>query len=215
MRRYLYLYVTVALDPAAFAQTTPQDHPADRHRANNRHRSSRIADARTDQVPAAQYSPLAAQGGYSRGRTSPLDAMVHALNPRDVNLGAIWERRRAWLENAGANRYFWYSFGATIAVILSWFALAWMHNDRVRERWQLAEHAADALRYAEYCKRRAKEAIDRYNCTSRRATASSKPASPEWRHRRRRISKITSAKSNDSRPTTTQGIAGEATPGGT
>ena len=115
-------------------------------------------------VPAARYSPLAAQGGYSRGRTSPLEAMVHALNPRDVNLGAAWEeRRRAWLENAGANRYFWYSFGATILVILSWFALAWMHNDRVRERWQLAEHAADALRYGEYCKRRAKEAIDRYN----------------------------------------------------
>jgi hypothetical protein len=76
----------------------------------------------------------------------------------------MWEdRRRAWLENAGANRYFWYSFGATIIVVLSWFALAWMHNDRVRERWQLAEHAADALRYGEYCKRKAKEAIDRYN----------------------------------------------------
>ena len=76
----------------------------------------------------------------------------------------MWEeRRRAWLENAGANRYFWYSFGATLLVILSWFALAWMHNDRVRERWQLAEHAADALRYGEYCKRKAKEAIDRYN----------------------------------------------------
>jgi hypothetical protein len=115
-------------------------------------------------VPAAQFSPLAAQGGYTRGGTSPLAAMVHALNPRDVNLGAVWEeRRRVWLENAGANRYFWYSFGATIIVILSWFALAWMHNDRVRERWQLAEHAADALRYGEYCKRRAKEAIDRYN----------------------------------------------------
>jgi hypothetical protein len=90
--------------------------------------------------------------------------MVHALNPRDVNLGAMWEeRRRAWLENAGTNRYFWYSFGVTIVVILSWFALAWVQNDRVRERWQLAEHAADALRYAEYCKQRAKEAIARYN----------------------------------------------------
>jgi hypothetical protein len=90
--------------------------------------------------------------------------MVHALNPREVNLGAMWEeRRRAWLENAGANRYFWYSFGVTILVILSWFALAWVQNDRVRERWQLAEHAADALRYAEYCKRKAVEAIDRYN----------------------------------------------------
>ncbi|MGA1998250.1 MAG: hypothetical protein ABSH45_20990 [Bryobacteraceae bacterium] len=116
------------------------------------------------QAPAAQYSPLAAEGGYSHAHTSPLDAMVHALNPHDVDLGAAWEtRRRAWLENAGANRYFWYSFAATAAVILSWFALAWVQTDRVRERWQLAEHAADALRYAEYCKRRAREAISRYN----------------------------------------------------
>jgi hypothetical protein len=107
---------------------------------------------------------LAAQGGYAGGRTSPLDAAVHALNPHDVNLGEIWERRRQqWLENAGANPYFWFSFSITAVVILSWFALAWVHSDRVRERWQLAEHAADALRYAEYCKRRASEAIGRYN----------------------------------------------------
>ena len=42
-------------------------------------------------VPAARYSPLAAQGGYAGGRTSPLDAAVHALNPHDVNLGEIWD----------------------------------------------------------------------------------------------------------------------------
>ena len=58
--------------------------------------------------------PLVAQGRLLEVDTSPLEATVHALNPRDVNLGAIWEeRRRAWLENAGANRYFWYSFGVT------------------------------------------------------------------------------------------------------
>ena len=115
-------------------------------------------------MPAARYSPLAAQGGYAGGRTSPLDAAVHALNPHDVNLGEIWERRRRqWLENAGANPYFWFSFVVTVTVILSWFALAWVHTDRVRERWRLAEHAADALRYAEYCKHRASEAIGRYN----------------------------------------------------
>jgi|SRR5581483_2835156 len=115
-------------------------------------------------APTARYSPLAAQGGYAGGRTSPLEAVVHALNPHDVNLGDAWERRRRqWLENAGANPYFWFSFVVTGTVLLSWFALAWVHTDRVRERWQLAEHAADALRYAEYCKRRASEAIGRYN----------------------------------------------------
>src|SRR5207253_1844864 len=156
------LYICSALavaGPALFGQTGPQDHPAPAPAPQQRqYRKSE------ERVPAGQYSPLAAQGGYSRARTTPLEAMVHALNPRDVNFGAMWEeRRRVWLENAGANRYFWYSFGATAVVILSWFALAWVQNDRVRERWQLAEHAADALRYAESCKRRAKEAIDRYN----------------------------------------------------
>jgi len=168
IRQYLNLCFALAvLDPALFGQGAPDNQstaPATRQLQSpaqpqlGRHQES------DQRVPAAQYSPLAAQGGYSRGRTSPLEAMVHALNPRDVNLGAMWEERRsAWLENAGANRYFWYSFGATALVILSWFALAWMHTDHVRERWQLAEHAVDALRYGEYCKRRAKEAIDRYN----------------------------------------------------
>jgi len=115
-------------------------------------------------APAARYSPLAAQGGYAAGRTSPLEAVIHTLNPHDVNLGDVWERRRRqWLENAGANPYFWFGFAVTVALILSWFVLAWIHTDRVRERWQLAEHAADALRYAEYCRRRASAAIGRYN----------------------------------------------------
>jgi len=167
MRRHLYIYLAlVVAEPALLCQNSTQA-PAsrsDRGRqepAQPRPNRTQGSDA---PVPAAQYSPLAAKGGYSNSHTSPLEAMVHALNPHDVNLGAIWEeRRRAWLENAGANRYFWYSFGATALLILSWFALAWMHTDRVRERWQLAEHAADALRYAEYCKRRGQEAIGRYN----------------------------------------------------
>jgi hypothetical protein len=166
MHRYLYMCVALAVvGPALISQARSQDQSAaPASRQQEAATQSPLHQEPDQRVAAAQYSPLAAQGGYSRARSSPLDAMVHALNPRDVNLGAMWEeRRRAWLENAGANRYFWYSFGATIVVILSWFALAWVQNDRVRERWQLAEHAADALRYAEYCKRKAKEAIDRYN----------------------------------------------------
>jgi hypothetical protein len=168
MRRHLRLYLVLAfVDVALFGQDSAQiqgRQPTTRQQQDpGQPRMNRNRGADT-QAPAAQYSPLAAQGGYSRAHASPLDAMVHAFNPRDVNLGDMWEaRRRAWLENSGANRYFWYSFAATALLILSWFALAWVHNDRVRERWQLAEHAADALRYAEYCKRRAREAIRRYN----------------------------------------------------
>jgi len=168
MHRYLYMYVALAVTGTVLSgQVGAQIQ--NRQLATGQQPGS--APPRLHQrqgsdgpSPAAEYSPLAAEGGYSHTHTSPLEAMAHALNPHDVDLGAMWEaRRRAWLENAGANRYFWYSFAATAALILSWFALAWVHTDCVRERRQLAEHAADALRYAEYCKRRAREAISRYN----------------------------------------------------
>jgi hypothetical protein len=115
-------------------------------------------------IPAAQYSPLAAQGGYDQYRRSPWEAIVHELNPWNLNLGQVWEQRRqAWLDNAATNRYFWYAFCATGLLILSWFALAWIQIDRINETWDLAEDAADALRYSEYCKRQAKDAILRHN----------------------------------------------------
>jgi hypothetical protein len=168
MHRCLYICAVLAIiDPTLFGQAANQDQsptPISREQQTPAQLQLHWRQESDQRVPATQYSPLAAQGGYSQSHTSLLEAMVHALNPRNVNLGSIWEdRRRAWLENAGANRYFWYSFGVTVLVILSWFALAWVQNDRLRERWQLAEHAADALRYAEYCKRKAVEAIDRYN----------------------------------------------------
>jgi hypothetical protein len=73
------------------------------------------------------------------------------------------ERKQAWLDNALYNQYFWYSFWVTGMLLLSWFAIAWIHNDRHRATWELAECASDALRYSEYCKREAKEAIRRHN----------------------------------------------------
>jgi cell division protein FtsB len=167
MRRHLRVYLVLAvIEPALFGQVSAQiqdRQPVAAQQSPGQPRMNRYQGSDA-QAPAAQYSPLAARGGYSHSNTSPVEAGVRALNPHDVNLGAMWEaRRRAWLDNAGANRYFWYSFGATTLLILSWLALAWVHNDRVRERWQLAEHAADALRYAGYCKRKAREAISRYN----------------------------------------------------
>jgi hypothetical protein len=85
MRRYLYICVALAVTGAVLSgQVGGQRRGSD------------------GQVPAAQYSPLAAEGGYSRAHTSPLDAMVHALNPHNVDLGA--------------NRYFWYSFAARVVL---------------------------------------------------------------------------------------------------
>jgi len=114
--------------------------------------------------PAAQYSPLAAAGGYGRSGVTPWQAIVNYFNPHHLNMGQLFaERKQAWLDNALYNQYFWYSFWVTGLLMLSWFAIAWIHNDRHRATWELAECASDALRYSEYCKREAKEAIRRHN----------------------------------------------------
>ena len=98
MRRYLYFYLVLAVvEPALFGQVSAQtqDRQSQTWQLQPSSQPSLGRQQESDaQVPAAQYSPLAAQGGYSHARTSPLDAMVHALNPRDVNLGAMWEARR-------------------------------------------------------------------------------------------------------------------------
>src|SRR5207244_535434 len=99
MRPYVSICtVLIAAGLQLSAQTRPE----------NSERPTTVRDAqpatrreRDAAMPASRYSPLAAQGGYAGGRTSPLDAAVPALNPHDVNLGEIWERRRRqWLDNA-------------------------------------------------------------------------------------------------------------------
>jgi hypothetical protein len=197
MRRYIYICLALAattpsllgqrngqedqlsrtsgapgMHPSQQYQRTAPSHapesPSERPQANITIQQQPAAPAARQNIPAARYSPLAAQGGYDRFRTPPWEAfrraIVQKLNPQNSNLGVMWEQwRQEWLENAAANRYFWYAFWTTLILILSWFALAWIQLDRSRETWELAELAADALRYSEYCKRQAKHAITRYN----------------------------------------------------
>jgi hypothetical protein len=183
MRRYL-IYIFVALTvviPPVFGQDTQDEEPKPQstvteptpnpdgspapvrpeRRAAQPAYSYRPTQKRP---PAAQYSPLAAAGGYGHPGVTPWQAIVNYFNPHHLNMGQLFaERKQAWLDNALYNQDFWYSFWATGLLILSWFAIAWIHNDRHRATWELAECASDALRYSEYCKREAKEAIRRHN----------------------------------------------------
>jgi hypothetical protein len=179
MLRILYIYVVLALTaPSVLGQqgevqqpwaAIPHSQPLSAQSPSARQSQPPPSPSQQywpapKRIPATQYSPLAAQGGYDRYRQSPWEAIVHKLNPWNLNLGQIWEQRRqAWLDNAATNRYFWYAFCTTGLLILSWFALAWIQIDRITETWDLAEDAADALRYAEYCKRQAKDAVRRHN----------------------------------------------------
>jgi hypothetical protein len=182
MRSYLFIYValTVAILSAfgqdaneeAKAQSTateqtPNPNPDGSSapvRPTRRAAPPAYSYRPTQKRPAAQYSPLAAAGGYARPGVTPWQAIVNYFNPHHLNMGQLFaERKQAWLDNALYNQYFWYSFWVTGLLILSWFVIAWIHNDRVRATWELAECASDALRYSEYCKREAKEAIHRHN----------------------------------------------------
>jgi hypothetical protein len=110
------------------------------------------------------YSPLAAAGGYKRERQTFWEFWWYQFNPRNVNYGAwIEQRRQMFLEQAGANRYFWFSFWAfaTICFLLLWAAKERM--DRKDTEWEAAECLADLANYADYCKRHALEAIQKHN----------------------------------------------------
>ncbi len=110
------------------------------------------------------YSPLAAAGGNKRQQQTFWEFWWHQFNPRNINYGAwIEQRRRVFLEQAGENRYFWFSFWAftTVCFLLLWAAKERM--DRKDTEWEAAECLADLANYADYCKRHALEAIQKHN----------------------------------------------------
>ena len=110
------------------------------------------------------YSPLAAGGGYRRPHATFWEFWWSRINPGEFNYGAwIEQRRRVFLEQAGANRYFWFSFWSLTALC---FLLLWLAKERMDRKdveWESAACLADLANYAEYCKRHALEAIRQHN----------------------------------------------------
>lgn len=110
------------------------------------------------------YSPLAAAGGYKRQQQTFWEFWWHQFNPRNINYGEwIEQRRRVFLEQAGENRYFWFSFWAFATIC---FLLLWAGKERMERKdteWEAAECLADLANYADHCKRHALEAIQKHN----------------------------------------------------
>ena len=110
------------------------------------------------------YSPLAAAGGYRQQRQTFWEFWWHQFNRRNINYGEwIEQRRQVFLEQAAANRYFWFSFWAFAAIC---FLLLWVAKERMDRKdteWEAAGCLADLANYAEYCKRHALEAIQKHN----------------------------------------------------
>jgi polyribonucleotide nucleotidyltransferase len=85
------------------------------------------------------------------------------INPDNTDYGSIWEqRKRAFLSQLG-NRYFQYSFGATVAIVLLLTVTIVQRVNYKRALNVAAQSIADVIRHDEYSRQVAREAIRRYN----------------------------------------------------
>jgi hypothetical protein len=115
-------------------------------------------------VPAAQYSPLAAQGGYRGQKLTWYEALFRSLNPKNVDWGMSWEQRRSiFLENSIGNKYFMYTAALSMLLVYSFVVIVWQRWNHAERLKQLAQGAADAMNYAQYWKAGAEKATRKHN----------------------------------------------------
>ena len=130
------------------------------------HRGTRnaVPDAKMGRSPAAQYSPLAAQGGYRGQRTTWYDALFRSFNPRNIDWGMSWEQRRAaFLENTIANKYFVFCAFLVLCFYAAVLAIGWMAWDHKKDIRHFETELVKARNWAAYWKSRAIEAITKHN----------------------------------------------------
>lgn len=114
--------------------------------------------------PAARYSPLAAQGGYQSLQTTWYDALLHSLNPRNIDWGKRWEQRReAFLENTFGNKYFVFCAFLMLSFYAALLAIAWIVWDHKKDIGYFETELVKARNWATYWKGRAIEAITKHN----------------------------------------------------
>ena len=84
--------------------------------------------------PAARYSPLAAAGGYKSQHVTWYDALLHSLNPKNIDWGLRWEQRRAnFLENTIANKYFVFCAFLVLCFYATLVAIGWIVRDHKQD----------------------------------------------------------------------------------
>ncbi len=113
---------------------------------------------------AAQYSPLAAQGGYRGQKMTWYEALFRSLNPKNIDWGMSWEHRRSiFLENSIGNKYFMYTAALSLLLVYSFVVIVWQRWNHAERLKQLAQRAADAMNYAKYWKQGADKATRKHN----------------------------------------------------
>jgi len=113
--------------------------------------------------PQAQPHVQPAQRLYHR-RDTWHEFLLKQFNPDSLDYGTwIEQRRQAFLQARLRNPYFGYSFGATVALLLTAAVCAKLWFDHRRAMWITAEMMADLYNHDQYSREVAKQAIQKYN----------------------------------------------------
>jgi hypothetical protein len=143
------------------SETTParQSSPSDRSRAAKVVPNSPYAES-----PAGRYSPLAAAGGYKGQHVTWYDALLHSLNPKNIDWGLKWEQRRAnFLENTAGNKYFVFCTFLVLCFYAALVAIGWIVRDHKRDIRYFETELVKGRNWAAYWRNRALDAITKHN----------------------------------------------------
>jgi hypothetical protein len=136
-----------------------QPGPSDRRGAANVAPNSPHADS-----PASRYSPLAAAGGYKGQHITWYEALLHSLNPKNIDWGVRWEQRRAnFLENTAGNKYFVFCAFLVLCFYAALVAIAWILRDHKRDIRYFETELVKGRNWAAYWRSQALEAIAKHN----------------------------------------------------
>lgn len=126
---------------------------------------------KTVRPDVARYSPLAAAGGYQGQTRTWYDGMFEKLNPRTIDWGAVYERRKANLyDNMLYDKFFWY---CVFLLVLSTLGLAGWYvasSDRRITARQAQKLVKTLKREAADCRKNAAEVNNKYNAHIEKCT---------------------------------------------
>ena len=123
-----------------------------------------VSNPPSSESPAARYSPLAAAGGYKGQHITWYDALLHSLNPKNINWGLRWEQRRAnFLDNTVANKYFVFCAFLVLCLYAALVAMGWIVRDHKQDIRYFETELVKGRNWAVYWRNRALEAIAKHN----------------------------------------------------
>ena len=166
VRSALLCALLAGVAPTSISAQQPESRAAARQPvATERHAAQNAGpDFPRAPSPAARYSPLAAAGGYKGQHITWYDALLHSINPKNIDWGMNWERRRAnFLENTVGNRYFVFCAFLVLCFYAALVTMGWIVWDHKKDIRYFETELVKGRNWASYWRNRAMEAIGKHN----------------------------------------------------